>query len=166
VLHAMDISKNEKARFLRSITCWNNVRVSAGNGFVRGECAMRGDTGPTTAWQGEAGLERRAQFRYGVQALANFEWMDEGVLRKGRGMTRDISPTGMFINSDVKPPVKADLLVDVRFEGVLPMAKKLKMGARGLVIRVEPGTGGGSVEGFAILNRSYELRDGANSVDD
>jgi len=111
-------------------------------------------------------LERREQTRYGVQALVNFEWIDEGVLRKGQGITRDISPKGLFIYSDVKPPVKADLLVDVRFEHVLSMAKNLKMGARGLVIRVEAGTGGGSVEGFAILNRSYELHDQANSAPD
>jgi hypothetical protein len=107
----------------------------------------------------EACLERREQTRYGVQALVNFEWIDEGILRKGQGITRDISPKGLFIYSDVKPPVKADLLVDVRFERVFSKAKNLKMGARGLVIRVEAETRSGSVEGFAILNRSYELHD-------
>ena len=120
----------------------------------------------TTAGQEEACLERRKQTRFRVQALVNFEWMDEGVLRQGKGITRDISPKGIFINSDVRPPMKADLLVDVRFVGVLSVAKNLKMGARGLVIRVEPATGAGSVEGFAVLNRSYELEDEANSVPD
>ena len=120
----------------------------------------------TSTLREEASLERRERTRYGVQALVNFEWIDAGVLRKGQGITRDISPKGLFIYSDVKPPVKADLLVDVRFEHVLSMAKNLKMGARGLVIRVEAGTGGGSVEGFAILNRSYELHDQANSAPD
>ena len=139
------------------MTCWNNLRVSPGNGFVRDECAMRGDTGPDNCLGEEDCLERREQTRYGIQALVNFEWIDEGVLRKGQGITREISSKGMFICSDVKPPVKADLLVDVRFEGVLSMAKNLKMGARGLVIRVEPGTSAGSPEGFAILNRSYEI---------
>lgn len=81
-------------------------------------------------------------------------------------MTRDISPKGMFIYSDVRPPAKADLHVDVSFQDVLSVATNLKMGARGLVIRVEPGTSAGAVEGFAILNRSYELHDAANPVHD
>ena len=119
----------------------------------------------TTACRGEACLERerRELIRYGVQALVNFEWMDEEVLRRGQGVTRDISPKGMFIYSEAKPPAKSDLRVDISFHDDTT-AKDVQMKARGLVIRVEPSTGPGSFEGFAILNRSYDLDEGVSST--
>ena len=43
---------------------------------------------------------------------------------------------------------------------------KIHMRAKGLVIRVEPETNSGSQQGFAILNRSYELHDGVKPVHD
>ena len=120
----------------------------------------------TTAWRGEACLdrERREQTRYGVQALVNFEWMDEEVLRRGQGVTRDISPKGMFIYSEAKPPAKADIRIDVSFQDFAFMSKDLQMKARGLVIRLEPATSVGSFAGFAILNRSYDLDEGVGSA--
>jgi len=120
----------------------------------------------TIAWQGEVCLERerREQPRYGVKALVNFEWVDEGVLRKGQGVTRDISPKGVFIYSDAKPPELADLRLDISFQDITFMPRDLQMRARGLVIRVEPATGPGSFEGFAVLNRSYELGETVSST--
>ena len=148
------------------ITCWNTLRVPSGNGsFVTG--VQRKETRAlTTAWQGEACLEqdRRQQTRYGVRALVNFEWMDEDIPRRGQGVTRDISPNTMFIYTNPKPPAKADVRVDVSFQDFPSTAKDLQMSARGVVIRVEPTTGPGSMEGFAILNRSYDLQEGAGAV--
>jgi hypothetical protein len=109
-------------------------------------------------------LERREHTRYGVRALVDFEWEDEGVLRRGQGLTRDISTKGMFIYSITKPPVKADLRVDVSFQDAALTATNLQMRAKGLVIRVEPETNPGTQQGFAILNRSYELHDGVHPV--
>jgi PilZ domain-containing protein len=111
-------------------------------------------------------LERREQTRYGVRALVDFEWNDEGVTRRGQGITRDISPKGIFIYSDINPPAKADLLVDVFFGDVGSIPTNLQLRANGLVIRVEPATKPGSQQGFAILNRRYELHDGVNPIHD
>ena len=90
--------------------------------------------------------------------------MDEGVLRRGQGLTRDINSKGMFIYSDIKPPAKADLRVEVSFRDFASIPTNLQMRAEGLVIRVEPATEPGSKQGFAILNRSYELHNGVNAV--
>lgn len=111
-------------------------------------------------------MERREHIRYGVRALVDFEWTDKGVLRREQGITRDISPKGMFIYSVIKPPVKADLRVDVSFRDVTPTPTNLQLTAKGLVIRVEPETNPGSQQGFAILNRSCELLDGVYPVHD
>jgi hypothetical protein len=111
-------------------------------------------------------LERREQIRYGVRALVDFEWNEENLIQRGQGITRDISTKGMFIYSKVKPPAKADLRVNVSFRDVSSITTKLWMRAKALVIRVESATGPDALEGFAILNRSYELHDGGNSVRD
>jgi hypothetical protein len=110
-------------------------------------------------------LERREHIRYGVRALVKFEWTDEGVRRLGHGYTRDISAKGMFIYSDIKPPAKADLRVEVSFREFAVLPTNLQMRVRGLVIRVEPATDPGRLQGFAILNRSYELHNSVNPVD-
>jgi len=70
----------------------------------------------------------------------------------------------MFIYSEFELLEKADVLVDVSFRDVDPRSTNLLMRAKGLVIRVEPAAEPGSQQGFAILNRSYELHDGINAV--
>ena len=109
-------------------------------------------------------MERREHTRYGVRALVDFEWVDDGVTKRGKGLTRDISTKGMFIYSNINPPAKADLLVNVSFRDVSSVPTKLQMRAKGVVIRVEPATEPGAQQGFAILNRSFELRDDVNPV--
>jgi hypothetical protein len=109
-------------------------------------------------------LERREQTRYGVRALVDFEWIDEGVIRRGQGITRDISTKGIFVYSEINPPAKADVLVDVSFRDVTSIPSTLQMRAKGLVIRVEPAIEPGSQKGFAMLNRSYELLNGVNAI--
>lgn len=109
-------------------------------------------------------MERREHTRYGVRAVVDFEWTDEGVLRRGRGLTRDISPKGMFIHSEVKPPAKADLHVEVDFRGATK--PNLRLRANALVIRVEQAVSSGLDPGFAILNRSCGLYDGLSDFGD
>ena len=104
-------------------------------------------------------LEQREQTRYSLQVDVVFKWKDEGgVSHWGRGHTRDISPKGMFIYSDSQLPTKADIKVEL---AINPAAKKLKMKARALVIRVEPPTSPGIHHGFAVLNRSCKLHNGS-----
>jgi len=111
-------------------------------------------------------LERREHPRYGVRALVDFEWTDEGVPHRGRGITRDISAKGMFIHSDSAPPIKADLEVEASFRTATEGRAELRMSARALVIRVERSAGQGPLPGFAILNRSYRLYSGQDFVEE
>src|SRR5258708_629147 len=92
---------------------------------------------PQRIWNGENCLEQREQFRYGVRALVDFEWMDEGVLRSGQGLTRDISSKGMFIYSDSEPPTKADLPVKVSIGSVAEGFTNVQLRANALVVSVE-----------------------------
>ena len=107
-------------------------------------------------------MERREHPRYGVRALVNFEWMYEGILRRGQGLTRDISSKGIFIYTNSGPPTKADLEVEVLLPPVAGAAAKFRICAKALVIRVEPATTSGEYGGFAILNKSHILLNGTN----
>jgi hypothetical protein len=111
-------------------------------------------------------LEQREHPRYDVRAHVDFEWIEEGVLKTGRGITRDISSKGMFIYSDSRPPAKADLRVRVSFSSFAQTLTKVQMRANSLVVRVEPASAPGTDYGFAILNRSYELHDGVSPIED
>jgi len=111
------------------------------------------------------GTERREHPRYSVRALVDFEWMDDGMLRRGQGQTRDISSKGIFVYSPSEPPTKADLEVEVFLSPVAEAVTKLRISAKGLVIRVEPATKFGEDGGFAVLNKSLILLNGAPSED-
>jgi hypothetical protein len=112
-------------------------------------------------------LERREQIRFGVHAVVDFEWLDgEGVRQQGRGLTRDISPKGLFIYSDSQPPAKADLQVEVFFASVTGANTNLQLRTKALVLRGEPATRQGERHGFALLNRSCKLYDGVTPFED
>ena len=104
-------------------------------------------------------LERRQHTRYSVGARVSFKWQDAGVLYLGSGLTRDISTSGMFIDSDSVPPEKADVELDVSFPTAPGADTNLRMSVTALVIRVNAATSAGEHRGFAVLNRSYALSD-------
>lgn len=103
-------------------------------------------------------LEQREKIRFGVRALAKFEWFDgQGVRHQEQGFTRDISSKGLFIFSNSLPPAKVDLQIDVFLGGMPGAEPNLELSAKALVIRLEPATNPGTYGGFAVLNRSYSL---------
>ena len=109
-------------------------------------------------------MERRGQTRYGVRAIAEFVWVDAwGVPQRGQGYTRDISLGGMFIRSDIQPPEKTDVQVEVSFSSLGEATSKLRISVKASVIRLESSSssGFGPKRGFALLNRSYRLHDGS-----
>lgn len=120
------------------------------------------NTSSSKHWSFVSSMERREHPRYGVRALVTFEWMDEGILRRGQGQTRDISSKGMFIYSRSGPPTKADIDVEVLLPPVAGAVTKFRISAKALVIRVEPATTSGESGGFAVLNRSHILLNGTN----
>jgi hypothetical protein len=118
-----------------------------------------------TFWQQEGCcLERREHTRYDVRAPVEFEWIDKGVLHRGRGLTRDISAKGMFIYSASEPPTKADLQVEVFLRVAAEAPTSLRLIAKSLVVRVESAASPDAPSGFAILNRSHGLLGGLTSI--
>lgn len=108
-------------------------------------------------------MERRQNFRYGVWASAEFVWADgNGIQHWGEGITRDISSKGIFVccnHSDLLPPGKADVEITVRFPAFGEQGKVVELEADAVVIRVEPSIVPMPARGFAVLNRSFRLKE-------
>jgi hypothetical protein len=69
----------------------------------------------------------------------------------------------MFIRSDIQPPEKTDVQVEVSFSSLGEATSKLRISVKASVIRLESSSssGFGPKRGFALLNRSYRLHDGS-----
>lgn len=102
-------------------------------------------------------MERREQTRYRMAAEVTFTWLDsDGTNAKSSGRTRDISSKGMFIYSNVQPPEKADVQLELAFRPTKE-TQEFAMHVDGRVVRVEPSGRSGLQAGFAVLNRKYSL---------
>ncbi len=101
--------------------------------------------------------ERRQETRYGLRARANFRWKDrEKIDHEGKGFTRDISPTGIFVYADSHPPPEAV----IRIEVLLPLAEggsALRMRAKARVLRADSPTLGEPQAGFAAASKTFAL---------
>ena len=107
-------------------------------------------------------MERRKQTRYGLRVPVGFRWWDkEGILHEGRGHARDITAKGIFIYSDSRPPDRARVQIQIFFPALSTMRPALQMTAKARVVRVQPPTGHDQRGGFAVVSRSYILRNGA-----
>ena len=152
-------------RFLPSVSCRNTLCEPREMDPTVWKEQLEPIGPPQCIWNEGKCLEQREQFRYGVRALVDFEWVDEGVLRKGQGLTRDISSKGMFIYSDSEPPAKADLRVKVSFGSPAQGFTGVHLRANALVVRVESSSIPGIQDGFAILNRSCQLHEAVSCIE-
>jgi hypothetical protein len=102
-------------------------------------------------------MDRRNHRRYDLQATAHFSWRDAGGTRwQGRGFTRDISETGLFVVTRDAPPSGVAVKVEVR--AFSRWGSGLLMQAKGQVVRVEVNEQPASGVGFAAATRSLVLR--------
>jgi hypothetical protein len=103
-------------------------------------------------------VERRRHTRYDLSATVAFVWKNRGGSRhQGEGFTRDLSEGGMFIFTDNAPPVGTLLRVDLFFPP-LKTGSILQVKSKCEVMRVEPSEPGEARGGFAVLSKSFVLR--------
>ncbi len=112
---------------------------------------------PTSTTLGER-VERRRHTRYDLSAPATFFWKSRGGPRQdGEGFTRDLAQGGMFIFTDMPPPIGTVVQVDVLFPP-FKAGSALQMRSKCEVLRVEPGAPGETRSGFAAISKSFALR--------
>lgn len=98
--------------------------------------------------------------RFARQNLAvpvRFSWKDSrGVRHRGEGITRDISPAGVFLHARQLPPVGTPIGLSVQLPPLSDNIPSWTMHTKGHVVRVE--TDDASESGFAAMSEQLSLR--------
>jgi hypothetical protein len=104
-------------------------------------------------------IELRRAKRYRLSAPVLFMAAPhEGKLVSSRGATRDINATGVYVLTDVLPPVGARVQLDILLPRLEDPGFGMSLAGEGVVVRVEPhgSPGGGtSKPGFAASVQFY-----------
>lgn len=98
-------------------------------------------------------VELRKANRYRLSAPTLFLWAPrEGKPHSGQGVTRDINASGVYVVTDVLPPVGALVQLDILLPKLSDPGFGISLAGEGVVLRVEPhgSQGAGTSEaGFA-----------------
>jgi PilZ domain-containing protein len=111
--------------------------------------------------------ERRRSHRYPVQAPVLFKWTKEGITRRERGMSREISSGGLYVLCDTPPPAGATVWIEVLLPALEPDARSLHLKAKGTVLRVEElmnGTRGFAATSELRLDRAKQVNRETNPL--
>lgn len=85
---------------------------------------------------------RRSGERYKIAAPVSFKWRTEhGDWREGRGVTRDMSGSGLFILAYPVPVPDSPIMVVVEIQSVAPQGKPIAFQGHGRVVRIQPEQG-------------------------
>jgi hypothetical protein len=86
----------------------------------------------------EKPVDLRQHKRYRLAAPVSFEWENKaGVIKKGEGYTRDISPAAVFVVTSELLSVASALRLHIELPGLLPDNSGPSLNTQALVIRVE-----------------------------
>ncbi len=107
----------------------------------------------------QSAIELRKAKRYQLSAPALFLWAPhEGQPRGGKGVTRDINASGVYVLTDQLPPVGALVQLEVLLPKMVDPGVGMSLAGEGVVLRVEPhgsqGTGTNE-RGFAASVHFY-----------
>ncbi len=101
-------------------------------------------------------IELRRAKRYRLSVPALFTWApQEGKPRNGKGVTRDVNASGVYVLTDVLPPVGALVQLDILIPKLEDPGFGMSLAGEGVVLRVEPQGAGTSEAGFAASVQFY-----------
>ena len=102
--------------------------------------------------------DARKAVRYTLRARAVFSWTDRaGLVREGRGETRDISPKGAYVLTSCCPPRGVVLAVTIYLPTLEGENRILSIEAESKVLRVEPSSISGDSAGFSLQHERVAL---------
>jgi PilZ domain-containing protein len=102
-------------------------------------------------------IDNRTIKRLAFNLPVIFRWRDrQGVRRRGKGFTRDLSSGGMFVVATNCPPSGTAVKIDLLLPGLDGGGAGLRVAGRGRVLRVE-NDGGQMRYGFAARNDTFSV---------
>ena len=103
--------------------------------------------------------EMRVFLRYPVRAPVFFTWSDvKSQVRRGEGVTRDISLRGVYIWSEQGPPPGVVVQMEVLLPRLEEKAPGLRIEGRCHVTRAESRSDNGLQTGFGFCSENFLLR--------
>jgi hypothetical protein len=110
-------------------------------------------------------VQPRKQNRYPLDAPVTFLWRDErGNHHEGRGRARDISLGGLFVMTEVCPPLEVSVHVELQLPRLHNEAPALVVQGDGQVIRVESQEASSMGSGFAASIKRLLVRGGERAL--
>jgi hypothetical protein len=104
-------------------------------------------------------MERRGATRFRLRLAVVFSWRDEqGIVQGSEGWSRDLSSRGIYVRSDMVPPVGAAVEMNVFLPEPGYQIRAAELHAKGLVVRIDRRAGTQS-SGFAAMNHTVLLRE-------
>jgi hypothetical protein len=97
-------------------------------------------------------VERRKDIRFLLRVPVTFKWNDEQAQpHEGSGFSRDISTAGIFVMTEIYPPLGAAVDVEVLLPSIRDDAPQgLRLNSPGIVLRVIETEGFASTSDFAM----------------
>jgi len=101
-------------------------------------------------------MQERRHARILLETATEIRWKDErGEMQAAEGTTRDLSAAGVFVYSEVLPPLGAPVQFSLLLPQLVPQSPLIRLAAEGRVLRVEKGLL--SRSGFAVTNERFSL---------
>ncbi len=120
---------------------------------------------PNPADRAQADLRKSA--RYALHVPVTFSWVDEGGVRQeGKGRSRDIGASGVFVVGLPCPPAGATVDLNILLSLDPSAAQTLQIQAEARVLRVEQATRGEETAGFAVANHKVVFLRGSQAIDE
>jgi hypothetical protein len=105
-------------------------------------------------------MERRGATRYPLRFVVMFSWKDEGgAVRGSEGQSRDLNGRGIYVHSELIPPLGSSVEMNVLLPQLAPPKRPAELHAEGRVVRIDSGTTVSQASGFAAMNHTVRLRD-------
>lgn len=112
-------------------------------------------------------MERRGASRFQLRLVVAFSWKDDaGVLRTGEGRSRDVTGRGIYVHSELAPPVGAHVEMNVLLPQPTSLMGPAELYAEGRVVRIDLTQPPAVIGGFAAMNHTVTLRDSRGRVVD
>jgi hypothetical protein len=112
-------------------------------------------------------MDRRRAPRFRLRLVVALSWKDEaGVVSGTQGYSRDVNTGGIYVESEVSPPLGTYVEMNVFLPKPASSIRPVELHAEGRVVRIDPTISSTQPGGFAAMNHTVVLRDSRGRVID
>ena len=112
-------------------------------------------------------MDRRRALRYRLRLVVALSWKDDaGAVLGTQGNSRDLNTGGIYVESELSPPLGAHVEMNVFLPKPGPSTRPVELHAEGRVVRIDPSISPTQPGGFAAMNHTVVLRDSRGRVVD